>query len=631
MSSPVREAQETGQATRLARRVGRVARRDGYAELRDYALIGDGRTAALVARDGSIDWLCLPMLDSPSVFAAILDATRGGSFRLAPSIPFAAGHRYLPVTNVLETTFTTDVGSVRVTDAMTLPGDGLSPFREIARRIEGASGCVPMRWEVTPRFGFAGWPATIERHGQHAVASARAEAIAVSSWNTGDTRVEGDCINGAFTIAAGDRALVALCAAHGQPLVFSTRSDVENRLDATIRFWRRWAGAGHYDGPWREEVTRSALALKLLVHAPSGAVAAAPTTSLPEVLGGERNWDYRYCWIRDSAFTLDALLQLGFHDEAHAFFWWFLHATRLTRPRVQVLYRLDGGTHVPEHTLDLAGYGGSRPVRTGNAAAGQHQLDVYGDLFHTAWLYSEEGYAIDRDTGRELAEIANLVCDLWRQPDRGIWEVRAESKHYTQSKAMSWVALDRAIRLASKRALPGKHLARWQGEAVALRDFVERECWSDKEASYTRYAGTDQVDASLLLLPIMDYRPASAARFGSTIAAIKRMLGRGPLLARYNGPDGLQGSEGMFICCSFWLVHALALTGRYDEAAKVMEEMLGLANDVGLFAEEMDPGDHRFLGNFPQGLVHLALINAALALSKAGAQGAGPEGGRHRR
>lgn len=608
-----REATQPGRGTRVPRRRGPVVRHDGYAEIRDYAVIGDGRTVALVARDAAIDWLSLPMLDAPSVFAAVLDADRGGSFRLTPDVAFEAERRYLPFTNVVETTFFTAEGCARVTDAMTLPAAGLTPFREIARRVEGVAGRVPLRWEVTPRFGYASWPTRFEQRGSLAIACARGQAVAVRAWNAGDTQIGGEAIGGRFDLAAGERAMLVMTSAHGQPLVFPSREDVERRLDATIEFWRRWIDSGQYAGPWREEVLRSALALKLLVNAPSGAAAAAPTASLPEAIGGGRNWDYRYCWIRDSAFALDALLQLGFHEEAHAFFWWFMHATQLTHPRVQVLYRLDGSKHLPEAVLSLSGYRGSRPVRTGNAAAGQHQLDVYGDLFHTAWLYADKGYTVDRDTGRELAEIADMVCDLWRQPDRGIWEVRMESKHFTHSKAMCWVALDRAIRLGRARTLPDRHLPRWEREAAAIREFVEKECWSDREKSYTWYAGTDDLDASLLLMPIMDYRPASAERLASTLAAIRRRLGRGPLLARYNGPDGLAGGEGMFVCCSFWLAHALAMTGRQDEAADLMEQLLALANDVGLYSEEMDPDSHEFLGNFPQALVHLALINAALA------------------
>ncbi|MGE5361241.1 MAG: glycoside hydrolase family 15 protein [Bacteroidales bacterium] len=589
---------------------------DGYAAIREYAVIGDGRTIALVARDGAIDWLPLPMLDSPSVFAAVLDAKRGGAFTMRPSGTFDATRRYLPGTNVLETIFDTSSGTARVVDALTLPAAGLTPHRELARRIEGLSGRVPMEWAVTPRFGYAQWTTRFEWRGDRPIATSGADAVAVSSWDAGRPAIDGDAIAGRFEIAQGESALVALSAAHQQPLVLPRRDDVERRLHATAEFWRRWADSCRYDGPWRDSVLRSALALKLLVHAPSGAVAAAPTTSLPEAIGGERNWDYRYCWIRDSAFTLDALLQLGFHDEAHAFFWWFMHTTALTQPRVQVLYRLDGSRHVPEHDVPLAGYRGSRPVRTGNAAASQHQLDVYGDLFHTAWLYVDRGFSIDVDTGRELAEIADLVCDIWHQPDRGIWEVRMEGKHFTQSKAMCWVALDRALQLARGGYLPSNRVQKWTSEAHAIREFVETRCWSEREQSYTRYAGTDELDASLLLMPIMDYRPATPDRLRRTADAVRRVLGHGPLLARYNGPDGLSGSEGTFLCCSFWLVHALALTGEREEAATVMDQMVALANDVGLFAEEMDGSTHAFLGNFPQGLVHLALVNAALALAE---------------
>lgn len=597
-------------------RVEPHGRNNPYPPIRDYAIIGDGRTVALVARDGSIDWLALPALDSPSVFARVLDAERGGAFTLSPDVPFEVSRRYLDLTNVLETTFSTAGGTARVTDAMTLPAGGLSPFREIVRRVEGVSGEVPMRWAVAPRFGYGQWPTRIEIRKGVPVATAHADAIAVCSWDAGNAVVSRDEIHARFSVRSGQVATIAMTAAHQEPLVFPPRVDVERRLDATTAFWRRWIDGAAYDGPWKEHVLRSALALKLLVHAPSGAVAAAPTTSLPESIGGERNWDYRYCWIRDTAFTLDALLQLGFHEEAHAFFWWFIHTTKVTHPRVQVLYRLDGSPHVPEHRLPFPGYRGSQPVRTGNAAAVQHQLDVYGDLFHTAWLYADKGYTIDRDIGAELAGIADLVCGMWRKPDRGIWEVRMPSKHFTHSKAMCWVALDRAVRLVDLGCLPARSVARWRHEAGAIRDFIEERCWSDREGSYTRYAGTDELDASLLLMPVMDYRPASAERVRSTVTAVRRVLGRGPLLARYNGADGLSGGEGVFVCCSFWLVHALALSGYPREAVEVMEETLRLSNDVGLFSEEMDPETGDFLGNFPQGLVHLALVNAAVAVAK---------------
>jgi GH15 family glucan-1,4-alpha-glucosidase len=586
----------------------------GYAAIADYAAIGDGRTAALVGRGGSVDWLCLPMLDSPSVLAALLDARRGGRFELSPDAAFKAERRYIPGTNVLETTFVTAAGSVRVTDALTLPGASLGPMRELARRIEGLAGRVTMRWRVTPRFGYATSPARIQRRGPFAVATSRGDAVAVCAWDAGGLVCEADAVAGRFEARAGARATLALIAAHGEPLVFPPRDDVEERLEATIAFWRDWSSRLPYTGAWREAVVRSALALKLLVFAPSGAIAAAPTTSLPEALGGERNWDYRYCWLRDSSFTLEALLQLGCHAEATSFFWWFMQATQLTRPRLQVFYRLDGGADAPERQLALDGYRGSRPVRTGNGAVKQVQLDTYGELLDTALVYARQGHLIDSATGRDLARVADFVCAHWREPDSGIWEVRAAPRHHTQSKAMCWVALDRAERLAELGVLPKARAGRWRAEAEAIRRFIDAHCWSEARDTYVGYAGGDDLDASLLLMAIMRYDAPDSPRLRGTVAAIRRELGSGPLLYRYTGEDGLAGGEGAFVCCSFWLAEALAIAGQRQEATRLMDELIGLANDVGLYAEEIQPSTGEFLGNFPQGLVHLALISAAVAL-----------------
>lgn len=588
-----------------------------YAPLRDYAAIGDGRTVALVSRRGSIDWLCLPDLDSPSAFGAVLDAEKGGSFTLAPEPPFSVERRYLPGTNVLESTFRAEAGTVRVTDAMLLPGTGLVPTRELARRVEGLSGRVPMRWRVEPRFAYGSrQPKLGRRHGA-AVATSGKDALAVSSWGAGTPMLDESSIGGSYLASQGDDALVALSAAHGEPLVLPSRAEVESRLMSTTAFWRQWSSTRTHEGPWREPVIRSALALKLLIHSPSGAIAAAATASLPEEIGGARNWDYRFCWVRDSAMTLHALMQLGCPEEGESFFWWLLHASQLTHPRLGVLYRLNGGDRAPESVLPLGGYRASAPVRIGNAAIDQDQLDIYGDLMQTAWLYASASGGLDADTGRRLSEIADLVCEVWRRADSGIWEVRSEPLHFTQSKIMCWVTLDRAVRLAKRGLIPDAHAPRWSSHAEEIRAFIDTRCWSEGEASYMRSPGSSEFDSSLLLGALMEYPSEPDPRFSKTITALRRELGSGPLLDRYSGEDGLQGNEGAFLCCSFWLVDALARAGRVEEASELMEELIGLANDVGLYAEEIDHRSGEFLGNLPLGLVHLALINAAVSVGRA--------------
>lgn len=591
---------------------------DGYAPIADYAAIGDGRTVALVAADGAIDWLTLPNLDSPAVFGRLLDARVGGCFSCSPIASFTNRRRYVPSTNVLENVFHTADGSATVTDALTLPTVQPAPFRELVRRIDGVSGRVRFQWSVKPAFGFAQCPVRYDWRGHVPVATSGSDGIGVRVWGGSPRIDDGQGIHGEIEVSAGERAVIALVAAHQEPLVFSPRADVEQRLDDTIAFWRRWSGERRVEGPWCDAVLRSALALKLLIFAPSGAIAAAPTTSLPEAVGGVRNWDYRFCWIRDTSFILDALLGLHSFEEAHSFFWWFMHATWLTHPKLRVLYRLDGGVHVPERQLPLDGYRRSRPVRVGNAASDQRQLDVYGDLFETAWLYASAGQPIDADTGKSLAEVADLVADIWRQPDSGIWEVRSEPRHFTQSKVMCWVALDRAVELSRRGALPARHQDRWAREARNIAQFIESRCWSDDLHSYTRAAGLEELDASLLLMPIMRYGDPRGARMQGTIDAIRQRLGHGDIVDRYHGQDGVAGGEGAFLACSFWLVQALVLAGRRDEATRLMDDLVGRANDVGLYSEEIDPETGAFLGNFPQGLVHLALVNAALAFEETG-------------
>jgi GH15 family glucan-1,4-alpha-glucosidase len=589
----------------------------GYARIRDYAVIGDGRTLALVALDGAIDWLCVPNLDSPGVCSALLDTERGGSFQLAPGVPFSTERRYLPDTNVLESTFVTDDGIVRVTDAMLLPSHGMAPIRELVRRVEGLAGRVPLEWRVEPRFAYGTGGTRVEWRGRIPVATAGRDALAVCTWDAGEPSLDGVSISGRLSVDAGKSALLVVSVANKEPLVFPSRSEVEARLEATVGFWKRWSTSRTLEGPWREAIMRSALTLKLLNHSPSGAIAAAGTTSLPEQAGGERNWDYRFCWIRDTAFTLNALVRLGSQAEAESFFWWLLQASQLTKPRLQVLYRLDGGAEARERQLDLDGYRGSRPVRVGNDAVHQQQLDIYGDLMQTAWLYSEAGGKIDRETSRRLAAMADHVCAIWSAPDRGIWEVRGEPLHFTHSKMMCWIALDRAVRLAETHRLPRDRLARWREAACSIHDFVERHCWSNELSSYVRSAESAELDASVLLAALMEFPSDRDPRMSSTIDAVRKALGDGALLYRYQAEDGLGGGEGAFLCCSFWLADALARAGRIDEASDLMGELVGLGNDVGLYAEEVDRENHEFLGNFPQGLVHLALVNAAVSITRA--------------
>jgi GH15 family glucan-1,4-alpha-glucosidase len=588
----------------------------GYAPIEEYAAIGDGRTCALVARDGSIDWLALPRFDGQTVFARILDAERGGSFELAPEDEFESLREYVEDSNVLRTTFTTSSGSVRVSDAIPLDHGGLLPWFELVRRIEGLEGSVAMRWRVSPRFG-AG-----EREEEFAiapvrdafVATAESRSLTLHAFDAGEVRFDADNLYGNFTATEGSDHVLVLRSTHHEPIPVARRDWIERRIDSSVSDWRRWLADAGVEGPWRAATRRSALALRQLTFVPTGAILAAPTTSLPERVGADRNYDYRYSWVRDTAFTLDALINLDLLVQVHASFSWLLHAVEATGPEIHVFYDLDGQTTSGEKEVDLEGYRGSQPVRRGNQAARQLQLGCYGDLLETAELYAEGGNAFDASTADILAEALDRLVKIWNKKDAGIWEL-PENQHYTTSKIAAWTAFDRALKLVEDGQLPLDRAEKWRAARDEIHEFVESECWSEARGCYTAYPETTDLDASLLRVSRTGYLDPHGERFSAIIDRVREELGAGgPLLYRLTQS---RGQEGAFVACSFWLVEALARAGRLDEARETMNAMLALSSDVGLFSEQIDPSTHAFLGNFPQGLSHLSLINAAAAIHEA--------------
>jgi GH15 family glucan-1,4-alpha-glucosidase len=593
-----------------------ATRTDGYAPIRDYAVIGNKRTAALVALDGSIDWLCLPTLGSPSTFGALLDSGRGGRFALAPVEPFEAHRRYVPNTNVLQTTFVTGTGTVRVTDALSRPIARPLLWNQVIRRVDGLAGTVPMTWSVEPGFGYATAPARIARSAGTPLLMHGPDVLAVQSYGAGDAEPADAAVSGRFSASAGSVAVLALGAFHDEPLALSRREHLLASLDATCERWRRWVAGVEYDGPWADAVRRSALALDLLADDESGAIAAAATMGLPERIGGQRNYDYRYAWLRDANLTLEAMLALGSRDQVHVSLGWLLRTIRRTHPRLRPMYRLDGDPRLPVETLSLDGYRGSRPVVVGNSAQDQLQLGNYGDVFDMAYHYVEDGHALAPEQARRLAEATDFLCRTWSLPDASIWEL-PDARDYTQSKLAAWITLDRAATLADQGQLPGD-AARWRRVRDRVAAFVQGRCWSDRAGAYARAAGSDELDAAVLLAARGAWLREQPERFAGTLAAIRRELGAGgALLYRYSG---MREQEGAFLACSFWLADALARAGRVDEAAEAMDGLVALGNDVGLFAEEIDPRSGAFLGNLPQALTHLALVNAAIAIERATAR-----------
>ncbi|MGE0643123.1 MAG: glycoside hydrolase family 15 protein [Nitrospira sp.] len=596
-----------------------------YKPIGDYGVIGDLHTVALVGKDGSIDWCCFPHFDSPSLFGALLDDQRGGRFRIAPPDDGKRQQIYLPETNVLLTRFLHHDGVGEVTDFMPIEGDepGVHATRhQIIRMVKVVRGKIRFRVDCHPAFNFGrdDHQVTVRQAGT-IFRSASLTIGLVSSVPLTATR---GGVEAEFVLEEGQQVTFILVQLELETSesVLDVPQTADTALRETVAYWRRWLSQCRYTGRWREMVQRSALTLKLLTYAPTGAIVAAPTTSLPESLGGERNWDYRYTWIRDAAFTLYALLRLGFSKEAGRFMQWLeARCHDLNRDcSLQVLYGIDGRRITEEEVLShWEGYQRSSPVRIGNGAASQRQLDMYGALMDAAYLYNKYGSPISYDSWVGLTRLLDYVCTNWDQPDEGIWEVRGGQRQFVYSKVMCWVALDRGIRLADKRGFPADR-AKW----IDVRDRIYRDVmhhgWDHERRSFVQEFGGHALDASALILPLVFFLSPTDPRMQSTIEQIASSLASDALVFRYlpeeAAPDGLSGQEGTFTLCSFWLVEALTRAGRLEEARLTFEKILSYANHLGLYAEELSlTGEH--LGNFPQAFAHIGLISAAYNLDRA--------------
>jgi GH15 family glucan-1,4-alpha-glucosidase len=595
-------------------------RRHDYLPIAEHGVIGDLRSVALVGTDGTIDWYCCPRFDSPSVFGSILDKDKGGYYRLAPTAECWTKQLYFPDTNVLITRFLTEEGVGEVEDFMPIAGNE-GHGQQLVRRLVCVRGEIQFRLEIEPRFNYARDMHEVHLREGGAVFESPSLSLLLDSATPLERTEQG--VRSEFTLSQGQTATFFLEQAEaGVGPHRHSEDEMRELFESTVDFWRRWLGSSRYSGRWREVVHRSALTLKLLTYQPTGAIVAAATTSLPEQLGGPRNWDYRYTWMRDAAFSLYALLRLGFTDEAGAFMGWL--TDRFKEPGsgaagpLQIMYGVDGRADLEEQMLDhLEGYRGSRPVRIGNSAAAQRQLDIYGELIDSVYLYNKYGTPIYHEAWSELARIVEWVTENWDQADEGIWETRGGQKDFTYSRLMCWVAVERAIRMARQRGLPAD-LLRWTTARDDIYHQIMERGWNEERGAFVQHYGSDVLDASLLLMPLVKFISPTDPRWISTLDAISEELVSDSLVYRYNvaaSPDGLSGDEGTFSICSFWYVEALARAGRLDEARLIFEKMLTYANHLGHYSEEIGPTGE-LLGNFPQAFTHLALISAAFNLDR---------------
>lgn len=587
--------------------------------IEDYALIGDTRSAALVSSDGAIDWLCVPRFDGDPLFGRLVGGPPAGSFRIAPaSGGVVVGRQYVRQTASVETTWA--VGPQRLTLIDTMVSDvagRLLPPTLLVRRVVAEGGPVAVAMDFDPRLGEHHRRPRVRRSTSGVVCDWGALAVALDCAPQLDVDVGGRT---RVTVAPGRPVTVVMAVAHGEPLVHVDPAAASDLVTEDQERWDAWCSEIETDLPHREAVVRSLLTLRLLTYSPSGAPVAAPTTSLPEELGSSRNWDYRYAWPRDASIGVAAFLSVGKVDEARAFMGWLLHASRLSRPRLRALLSIHGGRVPAERTLrGWRGYDGSAPVRVGNDAAEQHQLDGYGWVLDAAWVLESNGYHLYSETWRALRSFADLVARRWREPDAGIWEIRDDAAHHVHSKLMAWLALDRALRIGDHHRLGQRQRRRWRTARDEIGEEVSAKGFDPASGTYTRTYGSADLDAALLILPLVGLDAPTTPRVRGTIDAIAAGLGvGGGLLHRYPpGMDGLGGGEGAFLPCSFWLAQALALTGRSREARQLFVQLLDFASPLGLYAEEMDPRSHAHLGNYPQALTHAALVQAALALRAA--------------
>ncbi|WP_229703068.1 glycoside hydrolase family 15 protein [Streptomyces albiflavescens] len=596
-----------------------------YLPISEHGLIGDLRSAALVATNGTIDWYCCPRFDAPSVFASILDADRGGSFELAADVAARTKQFYFPDTNVLITRFFADDGVGEIQDFMPVVDDSREADRHrLIRRVVCVRGTLPFRARIAPRFEYGTVPHTVHTQPGQAVFATPRLKLALTS--TVPFEVTAGDVWSLFKLHEGESAVFTIDRVGGDVAPrFCAVAEAEREFNATVRYWRRWLSQSRYRGRWREMVHRSALTLKLLTYAPTGAIIAAPTTSLPEQIGGERNWDYRYVWIRDAAFCVYALLRLGFTDEAEAFMGFLSEYVRLDAPRapgtmgpLQIMYGIDGRRELPEHELGhLEGYRGSAPVRVGNDAVGQLQLDIYGALVDSLYLYDKWGKPLSSAHWDSISALVDWVCENWDQPDEGVWETRGGRKSFLYSRLMCWVAIERAMRLARHRGLPAD-MVRWGRARDAIYRRIMARGWSAERRAFVQYEDSDILDASLLMMPLAKFISPTDPKWLATLDALGQDLVSDSLVYRYDpqaSPDGLQGEEGTFSICSFWYVEALTRAGRLDEARLAFEKMLTYANHLGLYAEEIGHTGEQH-GNFPQAFTHLALISAAFNLDR---------------